>query len=123
MRYQLPNLVVGHLTREKVREALVNGITADQIIGFLNSHAHPRMKGGTIPDTVRDEIKLWEAEQERVQFLSGFLLSVFESAAQFEKVLAYANDLSACLWHNAAHGQLVVLKDEYTRIRNYIKRQ
>jgi transcription initiation factor TFIIH subunit 4 len=123
MRYQLPNLVVGHLTREKVREALVNGISADQIINFLNSHAHPRMKGGAVPHTVRDEIKLWEAEQERVQFLPGFLISDFESPEQFQLVLAYANDHSACLWYSVAQRQLVVVKDEYARLRNYIKNQ
>lgn len=123
MRYQLPNLVVGHLTREKVRDALVNGISADQIVGFLNSHAHPRMKGGVIPHTVCDEIKLWEAEQERVQFLPGFFISDFDSSEQFQTVLRYARDLSACLWFSAPQQQLVVLNDEYARIRQYIRSQ
>jgi transcription initiation factor TFIIH subunit 4 len=121
MRYRLPNLVVGHLTREKVRGALMIGITADQIIGFLNSHAHPRMKNGSVPPTVRDEIKLWEAEQERVQFRRGFLLSDFDSPAKFDLVLAYANDTSACLWSNVARRQLIVIKSEYNKIRSYIK--
>lgn len=121
MRYQLPNLVVGHLTREKVRDALVNGISADQIIGFLNSHVHPRVKGGTIPATVRDEIKLWEAEQERVQFFPGFLLRDFTSAVVYEKVLAYANDISACSWSNRPRRQLVVLQAEYENVRKFIR--
>lgn len=122
MRYQLPNLVVGHLTREKVREALINGITADQIISFLNSHAHPRMINGTIPDTVTDEIKLWEAEQERVQFLKGFLISEFDSSEKYARVLAYANDLGARLWSNDQARQMVVLRDDYQRIREFIKK-
>jgi len=31
MKYRFPNLVVGMLTRESVRKALSNGITADQV--------------------------------------------------------------------------------------------
>jgi transcription initiation factor TFIIH subunit 4 len=121
MRYRLPNLVVGHLTREKVRGALMIGITADQIIGFLNSHAHPRMKNGVVPPTVRDEIKLWEAEQERVQYRRGILLSDFDSPGKFDLVLSFANDTSACLWFSVARRQLIVGKGEYDRVRRYIK--
>lgn len=31
MKYRFPNLVVGMLTRESVRKALSNGISADQV--------------------------------------------------------------------------------------------
>jgi hypothetical protein len=31
MKYRFPNLVVGMLTRESVRKALGNGISADQV--------------------------------------------------------------------------------------------
>jgi transcription initiation factor TFIIH subunit 4 len=121
MRYRLPNLVVGHLTRDAVREALMIGIKADQIIGYLNAHGHPRMKNGMIPSTVRDEIKLWEAEQERVQMKRSFLLREFRSAEQFERVLQYARDVSGCLWSHTPRRQIVVSTDEYDRIRSFIK--
>jgi len=32
MKYRFPNLVVGMLTRESVRKALGNGISADQVL-------------------------------------------------------------------------------------------
>jgi transcription initiation factor TFIIH subunit 4 len=121
MRYRLPNLVVGHLTRDAVREALMIGIKADQIIGYLNAHGHPRMKNGVIPSTVRDEIKLWEAEQGRVQMKRSFLLRDFQSAEQFERVLQYARDVSACLWSHTPRRQIVVSTEEYERIRSFIK--
>jgi transcription initiation factor TFIIH subunit 4 len=44
MKYRFPNLVVGMLTRESVRKALSNGISADQIISYLTTHAHPQMR-------------------------------------------------------------------------------
>lgn len=31
LKYRFPNLVVGSITRESVRKALLNGITADQV--------------------------------------------------------------------------------------------
>ena len=41
--YRFPNLAVGVITRESVRQALRGGITGEQIISFLNMHAHPEM--------------------------------------------------------------------------------
>jgi transcription initiation factor TFIIH subunit 4 len=39
--YRFPNMVVGVLTRDSVRQALRGGITAEQIISYLEQHAHP----------------------------------------------------------------------------------
>ncbi|CAI5755802.1 unnamed protein product [Candida verbasci] len=44
LRTRFANMVCGQITRESIRNALYNGITADQIIKFLDSHAHPQMK-------------------------------------------------------------------------------
>ncbi|EMG48558.1 TFB2 General transcription and DNA repair factor IIH subunit TFB2 [Candida maltosa Xu316] len=38
------NMVCGQITRESIRNALYNGITADQIVKFLETHAHPQMR-------------------------------------------------------------------------------
>lgn len=63
LKYRFPNLVVGSITRESVKEALSSGISADQvclfpsseqsmqlmpsfhqIISYLVTHAHPQMR-------------------------------------------------------------------------------
>lgn len=41
---RFPNLVVGVLTRDSVRQALRGGITADQIVSYLEQHAHPNVR-------------------------------------------------------------------------------
>jgi hypothetical protein len=41
----LPNLFVGTLTRDSVQRALARGVTADDVIGFLQAHAHPQVAG------------------------------------------------------------------------------
>lgn len=49
--YRFPNLVVGVLTRDSVRQALRGGITADQIISYLEQHAHPNVSLNAISST------------------------------------------------------------------------
>lgn len=64
MKSRFPNLVIGTITRDSVKKALANGITADQvgrpipsadgevelivfvaqIIKYLSAHAHPQMR-------------------------------------------------------------------------------
>ncbi|CDF40468.1 unnamed protein product [Chondrus crispus] len=120
MRYKLPSMVVGHLTRDAVRRALMSGITGDQIIGYLNAHAHPRMKRGVIPSNVSDEIRLWEAEQDRVQTTPGVLLSDFESQEAFEKVMSYAYDLGASVWSDRDRLKVIVAREAYGSVRGFM---
>lgn len=44
LKTRFSNMVIGQLTRESIRNALYNGITAEQIIRFLETHAHPQMR-------------------------------------------------------------------------------
>ena len=61
LKYRFANLIVGWITRESVKRALNNGITAEQvrtfldvklllihciyqIISYLTTHAHPQMR-------------------------------------------------------------------------------
>ena len=44
LKTRFSNMVCGQITRESIRNALYNGITADQIIKFLETHAHSQMK-------------------------------------------------------------------------------
>lgn len=47
MLYRFPNLVVGVMTRDSVRQAFRGGITAEQIISYLEQHAHPNVRTNT----------------------------------------------------------------------------
>lgn len=44
MLYRFPNVVVGVLTRDSIRQAFRGGINAKQIISYLEQHAHPRVR-------------------------------------------------------------------------------
>lgn len=96
-------MTVGVLTRDSIRTALRSGITADQIVGFLRMHAHPKMlnPGSPIlPPTVVDQIYLWEQERNRFTFSEGVLYSQFMSQNDFETLRDYAQDLGVLVWQN-----------------------
>lgn len=44
LQARFQNMVTGVISRESVRNALVKGITADQMISYLQTHAHPQMR-------------------------------------------------------------------------------
>ncbi|XP_071657080.1 general transcription factor IIH subunit 4 isoform X4 [Patagioenas fasciata] len=73
--YRFPNLVVAQVTRDSVQAAIANGITADQIIHFLRTRAHPVMakQSPVLPPTITDQIRLWELERDRLRFTEGVL--------------------------------------------------
>ena len=53
---RLPNLFVGTLTRESVTQALEFGVQADQIVTFMQQHAHPHVahKTPVVPEVCAD---------------------------------------------------------------------
>ncbi|KAH7325299.1 transcription factor Tfb2-domain-containing protein [Rhizoctonia solani] len=125
LRSRFPNLVVGHITRESVKRALVKGISAEQIISYLETHAHPQMRrqNPLLPVTVQDQIRLWELEQNRVQEAEGYLYTEFGSQADYELVLRYAKEMNLVLYESARDRQFFAKADGHAAIRKYIERR
>jgi len=126
MLYRFPNMCVGVINRESVRRALADGITAEQIIHFLKSHAHPEMiksqKGGVIPGVICDQIRLWEIERDRFLFTEGVLYNQFLSQRDFELLRDYAKELKCCVWENPAKRVLIVTRVGHEDVRRFWKR-
>ncbi|KAL8729933.1 MAG: hypothetical protein Q9166_004378 [cf. Caloplaca sp. 2 TL-2023] len=118
-----PNMVSGKMTRESVRRAINMGITGDQIIDFLYTHAHVQMrKNATVlPPTVVDQIRLWQIEGERMKSTVGFLFKDFLSAAEYEGPCQYASDIGVLMWKNNAKRMFFVTKHE--GVAAYLKSQ
>lgn len=124
MLYRFPNLSVGHLTRDSVRQAFKSGITAEQIVGFLRLHAHPRMVAvgpPTLPPTVVDQIKLWENELNRLNYSDGVLYAQFLSQADFEALRDRANELGVLVWENDKKRTVVVTRSGHDEVKKFWK--
>ncbi|KAJ7173953.1 transcription factor Tfb2-domain-containing protein [Mycena crocata] len=125
LKYRFPNLVVGSITRDSVKKALSNGISAEQIISYLIAHAHPQMRKNNplLPVTVQDQIRLWELEKNRLKSQEGYLYTAFTSPADYELVLNYAKQLDVVLWENAAKRCFFGSLDGHANIKGFIERR
>ncbi|GMF63569.1 unnamed protein product [[Candida] boidinii] len=144
-------MVTGAITRESVRSALLNGITSTQIIGYLESHAHPGMVrlaeeklakkiefetsiGGDkaalletrkleiLPPTVVDQIKLWQLELDRIQSFKGYLYKDFATEMEFEKLCNYGEEIGVVLWKDKLRRKFFVDQDGNAQIIEYANR-
>ncbi|XP_005176744.1 general transcription factor IIH subunit 4 [Musca domestica] len=128
--YRFPNLVVGVLTRDSVRQALRGGITADQIISYLEQYSHPNMKltesaiksKSPLPPTVVDQIKLWELERNRFTYTEGVVYNQFLSQADFITLRDYAQSINVLVWQNERTRTMVVTKNGHDDVKRFWKK-
>ncbi|XP_049606446.1 general transcription factor IIH subunit 4 [Syngnathus scovelli] len=125
MLYRFPNVAVAQITRESVQQAIANGITAQQIIHFLRTRAHPIMLMQTpvLPPTITDQIRLWELERDRLQFTEGVLYNQFLSQADFEVLRDRAQGLDCLVWQDVAHRVMVVTPHGHSEVKRFWKQQ
>ena len=114
LRSRHPNLVTGKMSKSSIQRAIRRGITADQIIAYLTSHAHPQMHRHAqaeqareattgrvvpiLPATIVDQIHLWQLEDEKIQTSTGFLLKDFASQLEYEEPCRYADETGVLVW-------------------------
>ncbi|XP_017781706.1 PREDICTED: general transcription factor IIH subunit 4 [Nicrophorus vespilloides] len=124
--YRFPNVIVGILTRDSIRQALKGGITAEQIIGYLKQHVHPQMLRGEakqpLPPTVVDQIKLWELERNRLTYSEGVLYGQFLSQNDFNVLREFAHTNGHLIWCNRDKRTMVVSKAGHDDVKKFWKR-
>ncbi|XP_047978721.1 general transcription and DNA repair factor IIH subunit TFB2 [Salvia hispanica] len=125
VEYQLPNLIVGAINKESLYKAFLNGITAEQIVSFLQQNAHPRVaeKIPTVPENVTDQIRLWEADLNRVEMTPAHLYDEFPSRDVFEAACDFAREYGGLLWENSKKMRLVVKGEIFTQMKEFLRRQ
>lgn len=124
LKYRFPNLVTGKITRQSVRRAIDIGITADQIISYLHSHAHPQLRKlyaatnntsllpSVLPPTVTDQIRLWQLERDRLRATAGFLFKDFTNSAEYEAPCRYAAEIGVLVWKSDKKRMFFVSRHE-----------
>lgn len=136
---RFPNMVSGQLTRNSIRKALTNGITADQVIQYLRTHAHPQMRkalgrssggglsdgqgGAILPLTVVDQIRLWELEKNRLSATTGYLFRDFKNQLEFAEALRYAEDIGVLTYDNNARRMFFVSEGGVGAMTSFIRRK
>ena len=59
-----------------------------------------KKRGTPVPETVIDQIRLWEAERNRVSYNRGFLYDSFANEQMYRETVQYAKDLSVYMYSN-----------------------
>jgi transcription initiation factor TFIIH subunit 4 len=123
LKTRFPNLVTGKLTKESIQRAISYGITADQIISYITTHAHPQMHKSTpiLPPTVVDQIRLWQIEGDRMKATPGFLMKSFGSRKEYDEIWRYADQLGVLVWKSDAKGMFFVSRLE--QVHNFIRQR
>ncbi|SPO07353.1 related to transcription/repair factor TFIIH subunit [Cephalotrichum gorgonifer] len=126
LKMRFHEMVSGRLSRESIRRAVSYGITSDQIINYLATHAHDQMRRRALtsgkpvlPPTVVDQIRLWQLENERMKTTSGFLFKDFDDAKEYEACAGYASEIGVCVWRNDRRAMFFASKHE--QIRDFLK--
>ena len=115
LQVRYPNMVAGKITRESIRKAVGMGITSDQIISYLTTHAHPQMRKNTntvVPPTVVDQIRLWQLEGDRMKTTVGFLFKDFNSEEEYKAVSKYATEIGVLVWRGDLQRRFFVTRHE-----------
>ncbi|XP_027346022.1 general transcription and DNA repair factor IIH subunit TFB2 isoform X4 [Abrus precatorius] len=125
VEYQLPNLIVGAITKESLYNAFENGITAEQIISFLQQNAHPRVaeRIPSVPENVTDQIRLWEGDLNRVEMTEAYYYDEFPSRDVFEGACDCAREWNGLLWEDSKKMHMVVKTEVHTYVRDFLRRQ
>lgn len=127
IRYKLPGVTVGVITRDSVRKAYIHGIKAQQLAYFLRIHAHPRMAPNAtdfspIPETVVHQLFLWEWERARVVFHDAKLYT-FTSRDIFECIAQFAKDHKILLWSKPRVLKMAVTSTGHMQVKKFRREQ
>ncbi|ORM42032.1 WD repeat-containing protein 82 [Babesia sp. Xinjiang] len=84
LQARTPNLVIGVLTRSSVQAAFKSGISAEQIIRFFESktqydESNMNSTAVKVPENVRRQLKMWEAERNRLELISAILFKRWDA--------------------------------------------
>lgn len=95
LQTRYPNLVTAKITKASVLSAISLGISSQQIIAYLTTHAHPVLRHANpiLPPTVVDQIRLWQIEGERMTAWKGYLIKDVGSQQEYDKAVQYAEAL------------------------------
>jgi transcription initiation factor TFIIH subunit 4 len=124
---RMPNMALGRITKEKVRQAFKMGIKAAQIVDFLVLHAHPhvRRRNPVIPENVTDELALWEAELQRVHAEECVIIDFREFSNigrhEFSELVSALRASGVVLWHSEEKVMLGVTPQGVQLVRNYVQ--
>ncbi|PNS17157.1 hypothetical protein CAC42_7211 [Sphaceloma murrayae] len=123
LKTRYPNMLTATLTKTSIQRAIQRGITADQIVSYLTTHAHPilRKQQPILPPTVVDQIRLWQLEGERMKATPGFLIRDVgvPGSAEYERAWRHAETLGVLVWKD--DGKAWFFVNRFEQVQQYFR--
>jgi len=123
LKTRYPNMLTATLTKTSIQHAISMGITADQIVSYLTTHAHPVLRKSTpiLPPTVVDQVRLWQLEGERMRTTPGFLIRDVGTPDEYERAVKHAETLGVLVWRDDRKGWFFV--NRFEQVQQYFKNE
>ena len=134
LRSRHPNLVSGKMTKRSVQRAVSAGITADQIISYLSSHAHPQMRrvaaaaaasntsssSTTTTTTATTSDPTSSSSTNPNLRPHSILFKDFSTQKDFEELCGYADTIGVLVWKDS--GRRLFFVNDYKAIAGFMRR-
>eukprot|EP00002_Diphylleia_rotans_P028095 TRINITY_DN5664_c0_g1_i2.p1 TRINITY_DN5664_c0_g1~~TRINITY_DN5664_c0_g1_i2.p1 ORF type:complete len:116 (-),score=12.68 TRINITY_DN5664_c0_g1_i2:26-373(-) len=109
------------VTRKSVNRAFNDGITAEQIISYLEMNIHSSVVNEPRPKTVYDQIRYWYKERERIIPAAGSLVRLPDKVRDMPLIIRYAQTNGILLWTDN-QSKVVVRSDSTTLFVQYVQK-
>ncbi|KAJ6595054.1 transcription factor Tfb2-domain-containing protein [Mycena vulgaris] len=122
LKYRFPNLVARSITRDSVKKALSNGISAEQLSNNSCTPTNEKEQSLVSRHIPRSD-PVMGAEKNRLKSQEGYLHTAFTSPDDYELVLNYTKQLDVLMWENAAKRYFFGSLDGHANIKDFIERR
>jgi transcription initiation factor TFIIH subunit 4 len=112
------------ISRDSIKGAFNLGIQAQQILRFLEKHAHPKLResgADPLPGNVVDQIYLWDRERHRVRWSDVFVHEPM-MPGEFYAVQTYSMDNGSHVWSSEARNKIMIKYSHVERVQNFIQK-
>ena len=119
---RMPNVVFMIITRDSVKAAFSLGIQAEQILRFLEKHAHPKLRsssGSPVAQNVEDQIWLWDRERRRIAWSEVWTLQC-RNQQEFEAAKYHAEKIGGHAWSSASKNQILVNFSKAEAVQSFV---
>eukprot|EP00866_Antonospora_locustae_P001621 jgi/Antlo1/1621/1833 len=109
-------LVVGVISEENINRAFSRGITAKQIVHYLDSYSR------SLPEAVCELIFIWESQRTRMKIMDAYLYTNFLNFADFKKVLSLCQENDFLIDYDEKRRMIMVKVEHHSIVKEFVRK-
>lgn len=111
-----PSLLKANLSEESLQIAFDKGITARQIMKYLQEYSEG------VPKNIENQINIWEQKQHRIRMRNGYLYHDFIHLSDFYQVLKFVEMRGALIYKDEQKRMIVGEERIHEEVKEFIKK-